>query len=122
MSVSFSTGEQLVRTTPRKARNTRKTRKRSFCFSVFRVFRFFSCLSWLSPPALPQRDRQVTPGVRGVGIQRQRELKLIDGFLYSALQGEREPEDDVRVDGIRHQPHRRTEMINVVLRPASPGQ
>src|SRR5439155_11338390 len=72
----------------------------------------------MSLPALPQRDRQVTPGVGGLGIQRQRELKLIDGFVDPALHGQREPEADVRLDGIRHQPQRRAEMIDGVGGPA----
>src|SRR2546426_11520336 len=64
-----------------------------------------------SPPALPQRDRQVAPSLHRPGIQSQRLLPLIDRFVQLALQGERGAQAAVRVDGIRQQPQRRAELI-----------
>src|SRR5258705_12939383 len=53
--------------------------------------------AFLQSTPLPQRDRQVAPRVGRLRIQRQREPKLIDGFLDPALQSERESEAVARV-------------------------
>src|SRR5947208_1121259 len=51
----------------------------------------------MSLPALPQRDRQVTPGVGGVGIERQRFAKLRNRLVELASGSERDAQRVVQV-------------------------
>ncbi len=63
-----------------------------------------------SAPALPERDRQIASRVGGFGFERQRLLKLVDGFVQLALRCERDAQVGVRLDPIRHQPDGRAKI------------